>query len=110
MFGYAMGGKPSLRDDFTGRRKQFVEVVAEHKLDGGTYPVTIILADGRRYDVELARDPFSSDEDEGTLTVYPIRVRGKQDRQSRTESAKNTDKDGTYLFECANRWYVLMKS
>ena len=44
MFAYTMGGWNSLHDDLSGRRKQYVEVVAEHKLDGSTIPKTILLA------------------------------------------------------------------
>ena len=51
---YPNGGLP---EKFQRRRKQFVEVVAEHKLDGTTLPKTIILADGRHFEVEI-QSPF----------------------------------------------------
>ena len=105
-----MGGWNSLHDDLSGRRKQYVEVVAEHKLDGMTSPVTVILSDGRRYDVELARDPFSSEESEGVLTVYPIRARTGEDGATNADAPTHSAGEGTYLFECAHRWYVLMKT
>ena len=81
--------------DFVRRRKQFVDVLAEHKLDGTTIPKEIHLADGRHYDVELARDPFADESWTGSIgcMIYPILVKGSK----------------TLLFDDGSKWYVLMK-
>ena len=113
MIGYTLGGTPSLtKDDFSRRRKQFVEVVAEHKLDGSTLPRTIILADGRRYEVEIYKDPFSTELAGETelVTVYPIRRAAQHSEISEKLHSPQQKSDPTYLFECAQRWYVLMKT
>ena len=40
----------------TCRRKQYVEVVATHYIDGGVRPQKIVLATGQVYDVEDSRE------------------------------------------------------
>ena len=94
-----------LPEKYQRRRKQFVEVVAEHKLDGTTLPRMIILADGRQYSVEIHGEPFTMElaGEDGQVTAYPIQ---------RTEAAPTKREEGelTYLFECSKRWYVLMKA
>lgn len=113
MIGYTLGGIPSLtKDDFSRRRKQFVEVIAEHKLDGTTLPKTIILADGRRYEVEIYRDPFSTELAGETeqVTVYPVCRAVEHSDDPEKAHLPPRKSDPTYLFECAQRWYVLMKT
>lgn len=94
-----------LPEKYQRRRKQFVEVVAEHKLDGITLPRTIILADGRQYSVEIHGEPFTMElaGEDGQVMVYPIQ---------RTEATASKHEKGelTYLFESSKRWYVLMKA
>ena len=101
-----------LPEKYQRRRKQFVEVVAEHKLDGSTLPKTIILADGRHFEVEMHGDPFRLElaGENGQVTAYPIRrVSGDMSHAEIAASSQNKD-DLTYLFESSKRWYVLMKS
>ena len=101
-----------LPEKYQRRRKQFVEVVAEHKLDGSTFPKTIILADGRHFDVEIYGEPFRLEltGEDGQVTAYPIR-RVTGNTQHAEIASSNQTKDGrTYLFESSKRWYVLMKS
>lgn len=76
------------------RRKQYVEVVAIHCIDGDTYPTRIILADGPTYEIERARVLGPVRLPSGALaTRYQVRIRGKK----------------THLFEDHGRWFVLMK-
>lgn len=84
-----------LPEQYQRRRKQYVEVVAVHKLDGSVCPQTIILADGRRYDIEKYHDPHHVKiEGAGTpAMVYQVWTKGEQ----------------TVLFEAGGRWWVLMK-
>ena len=106
---YPNGGLP---EKFQRRRKQFVEVVAEHKLDGTTLPKTIILADGRHFEVEIHGEPFRLElcGEDGQVTAYPIcRVTGDIHYAEIAAPCQNKS-DQTYLFESSKRWYVLMKS
>ena len=82
-------------EKYQHRRKQFVEVIAAHKLDGSVCPQTIILSDGRRYDIDKYRDPRSAGIEGGTkqVLVYPVWTKEKM----------------TYLFASDGRWWVLMK-
>ena len=87
--------KGCLPAKFQRRRKQFVEVVAAHKLDGSVCPQTIILSDGRQHHIDKYHDPHSA-EIEGAgkpVMVYPVWMKGEQ----------------TCLFEADGRWWVLMK-
>ena len=95
----------SLPEKYQRRRKQFVEVVAEHKLDGTTLPKTIILADGRQYAVEIGGEPFTMEltGEDGPVTAYPI-------HRTEVTTSKHEKGELTYLFECSKRWYVLMKA
>ena len=82
-------------EKYQRRRKQFVEVIATHKLDGSVCPQTIILSDGRRYNIDKYHDPRSA-KIEGIpkqVQVYPVWMK----------------KEKTYLFETDGRWWVLMK-
>ena len=94
--------------EYARRRKQFVEVVAEHKIDGSILPKAVVFAYGQRFDVELCRDPFSAIMAEGDAqtVIYPIR-RLKEHIES---DPSPPDRSESYLFACAGRWYVLMKT
>lgn len=77
------------------RRKQYVEVVAEHKVDGSVIPRTVVLVNGPQFQVELYRDPAVTEASGGRERhiTYPIRANGVK----------------TFLYEENGRWYVLMK-
>lgn len=94
--------------EYARRRKQFVEVVAEHKIDGSILPKTVVFADGRRFNVELCRDPFSAVMAEGAArtVIYPIRLH----KEHIESDPSPPDKSESYLFTSAGRWYVLMKT
>ena len=85
----------SLPEKYKRRRKQFVEEVAAHKLDGSVCPQKIILADGRQYDIDKYHDPRPAGiESTGNrVMAYEIWMKGKQ----------------TILFEPSGRWWMLMK-
>ena len=92
--------------EFNRRRKQYVEVMTIHKLDGSLVPVSVLLGDGRRFDVEMIHDPVSATlrDEEGRITIYQIRPAFRQAGQ------QTHSEETSYLFSCANRWYVLMKT
>ncbi|MBR4472982.1 MAG: hypothetical protein IKS55_05045 [Oscillospiraceae bacterium] len=94
--------------EYARRRKQFVEVVAEHKIDGSILPKAVVFADGQRFDVELCRDPFSAILAEGDIqtVIYPIR----HHKEHIESDPSPPDRSESYLFACAGRWYVLMKT
>lgn len=102
----------SLPEKYQRRRKQFVEVVAEYKLDGTTLPRMITLADGRRYEVEICGEPFSLSPTGETrkVTVYPIRRAGGNSDKAKFAASDHRKGNLTYLFESSQRWYVLMKT
>ena len=85
----------NLPEKYKRRRKQFVEVIASHKLDGSVCPQTIILADGRQYDIDKYHDPRPAGiEDTGNqIMIYEVWMKEEK----------------TYLFEAGGRWWVLMK-
>lgn len=87
-------------------------VLAEYKLDGTTLPKMITLADGRHYEVEICGEPFRMEPEGGTgrMTVYPIRRAGGNTDKVETAPSNHRKEDFTYLFECSQRWYVLMKT
>ena len=97
--------------EFNRRRKQYVEVMTVHKLDGSLVPVSILLGDGRRFDVEMTHDPISATlrDEEGRITIYQIRPALRQNKTGQQEQQTRFG-DESYLFSCANRWYVLMKT
>ena len=64
----------------TCRRKQYVEVVATHYIDGGVRPQKIVLATGQVYDVEDSREAS--------------KIKGRE----------------TCLYEASGRWFVEMKA
>ncbi len=77
------------------RRKQYVEVVATHRIDGSTRPQQIIFAAGPIYDVEevlrVARAKTRATRE--IAKCYSILVKGKE----------------TCLYEDGDRWFVEMK-
>ena len=82
-----------LPEIFQRRRKQFVDVVATHKLDDFACPQTIILANGKQYNIDKYHDPRPA-RIEGTgmpVMIYEIWMKGKQ----------------TVLFEAGGCWWVL---
>ena len=82
----------SLPEKYQRRRKQFVKVIAEHKLNGTTLPRTIILADGRHYAVEIHGEPFTMElaGEDGQVTVYPIQ---------RTEAVATKHEKGEFILK-----------
>lgn len=78
------------------RRKQYVEVLATHRIDGSVRPQTITFAAGPRYDIEEVKGVkltklYTTKE---IAREYTVIIRSKQ----------------TSLFEDDGRWFVLMKS
>ena len=90
--GYPNGSWP---EKFQRRRKQFVEVVASHKLDGSVCPQKIILADGRQYSIDKNHDSRPAGIEGGGNQVIVYEVWMKEEM--------------TYLFQTGSRWWVLMK-
>lgn len=77
------------------RRKQFVEVVATHCIDGSVQPQKIVLAAGPVFEIEESREAAKIQD---SITGEParrfvVKIRGKE----------------TYLYETAGRWFVEMK-
>ena len=89
---YPIEGLP---EKYQRRRKQFVEVIAVHHLDGSVCPRTIILSDGRKYDIDRCHDP------------RPSEIEGAENHVMRYSIWMKEQK--TYLFEANGRWWVLMK-
>ena len=78
-----------------GNRKQYVEVIATHRIDGTVRPQKITFAAGPIYDITEARPPnrtITPRTGESAL-AYPIRV-GKKE---------------TTLYEDGGRWFVMMR-
>lgn len=79
-----------------GRRKQYVEVLATHYIDGTVRPQSITFAAGNVYDIDevkgrpcRVKDNFSHE----MAMQYTVVIRGKE----------------TQLFEDGGRWFVRMK-
>ena len=80
----------------TCRRKQYVEVVATHYIDGGVRPQKIVLATGQVYHVEDSREA-SKGKAPTTGEVarrYLVKIKGRE----------------TCLYETSGRWFVEMKA
>ncbi len=77
------------------RRKQYVDVLVMHHIDGSTRPQQIILATGSTYDVQEVLKEFKekSRVTRETVKCYSIKVKGQE----------------TCLYEDGDRWYVEMK-
>lgn len=76
-------------------RKQYVEVLATHRIDGTVRPQSIRMAAGPTFDIEEADTPTT-----GNIKMlgefakkYPVTIRGKK----------------TFLYEDSGRWWVIMK-
>lgn len=74
------------------KRKQYVEVVATHYIDGSVSPQKIILATGKVYEIEDSRETATSTAGESAKR-YVVKIRGKE----------------TYLYETQGRWFVEMR-
>ena len=78
------------------KRKQYVEVIATHHIDGSVRPQQIIFAAGPIYDVEDVKG-VTKVKTTSTFEIanrYAVVVRGKE----------------TFLYEDCGKWFVEMKS
>ncbi len=77
------------------RRKQYVEVLATHYIDGAVRPRTIIFADGRTFDIEDVKSSVRAKTGRaGEIALrYTITVQGTE----------------TYLYCDSGRYFVEMK-
>ena len=76
------------------RRKQFVEVLAIHGIDGSIEPKRITLASGKQYDIDTSKDPcMVGNKLESTIRQYAVTIHGHT----------------TSLYERGGRWWVLIK-
>lgn len=80
-----------------GRRKQYVEVLATHYIDGTVRPQSIVFAAGDIFDIEevkgkpcRVKDGISHE----MAIQYTVVIHGKE----------------TQLFEDCGRWFVRMKN
>ncbi len=78
------------------RRKQYVEVVATHYIDGSVRPQKIVLATGPVYEIEDSREAAPGKvHTTGELSRrYVVKIKGKE----------------TMLYEASGRWFVEMKA
>ena len=78
------------------RRKQYVEVVATHYIDGAVRPQKIVLATGPVYEIEDSREaaPGRAHSTGELARRYIVKIKGKE----------------TCLYETGGRWFVEMKS
>ncbi len=77
------------------RRKQYVEVVATHFIDGAVRPQKIVLATGPVYEIEDSREaaPGKAHTTGELARRYIVKIKGKE----------------TFLYETSGRWFVEMK-
>lgn len=77
------------------RRKQYVEVVAIHHIDGAVRPQKIVLATGPVYEIEDSREaaPGRAHSTGELARRYIVKIKGKE----------------TCLYETGGRWFVEMK-
>ena len=77
------------------RRKQYVEVVATHCIDGSVRPQKIILAAGPVFEIQDSREAAGGkNRATGELARRFVgKIKGKE----------------TYLYEASGRWFVEMK-
>lgn len=78
------------------RRKQYVEVVAIHHIDGSVRPQKIVLATGPVFEIEDSRETMRGKAcTTGELARrYVVKIRGKE----------------TFLYQDGERWFVEMKA
>lgn len=77
------------------RRKQYVEVLATHHIDGSTRPRTIIMADGPVFEIDEVKSVGRAKT--GCTGETALRYRVK------------IGKTETYLYRDDDRWFVEMK-
>jgi len=79
----------------SSRRKQYVEVLATHYIDGGVRPRTIIFADGKTFEIEEVKGSVRAKTGRAGEIVlrYHIVIRGKE----------------TYLYCDCGRYFVEMR-
>ena len=77
------------------RRKQYVEVVACHGIDGSVSPQAITIVGGKTYQIESASQPKESFDPllDRDAIRYRVRIHGKD----------------TFLYRSRERWFVEMK-
>lgn len=75
-----------------GRRKRYVEVVADHREDGTVVPLAVVWGDGRRFEVDrvLDRRRAASLKVGGTGMRYLVRIGAAE----------------TFLYYEGPRWFV----
>lgn len=78
------------------RRKQYVEVVATHYIDGSVRPQKIVLATGPVYEIEDSREaaPGKAHTTGELARRYVVKIKGKE----------------TILYRDGERWFVEMKA
>ena len=78
------------------RRKQYVEVVVTHCIDGSVRPQKIVLATGPVFEIEDCHEAVRGKaHTTGELAHrYVVKIKGKE----------------TYLYETGGRWFVEMKA
>ena len=78
------------------RRKQYVEVVATHYIDGAIRPQKIVLATGPVYEIEDSREaaPGRAHSTGELARRYIVKIKGKE----------------TCLYETGGRWFAEMKA
>lgn len=76
-------------------RKQYVEVLATHRIDGTVRPQQITMAAGPTFEIEEADTPRQTNLYlTGEMAKqYPVTIREKK----------------TFLYEDAGRWWVMLK-
>jgi hypothetical protein len=77
------------------KRKQYVEVLATHHIDGTVRPRTIILADGPMYEIDEVKSVNrAKTQRTGEVALrYTIKIKNQE----------------TYLYDDSGRWFVEMK-
>ena len=78
------------------RRKQYVEVNVDHKIDGSIEPQRITLCGGQTFPVDEVKKVMKVAilSEFPTTTCYTVVVKGKE----------------TFLYEDGGRWFVRMKT
>lgn len=78
------------------RRKQYVDVVATHHIDGSVRPQKIVLATGPMFEIEDSREAAKGKARTTGEIVrrYVVKIRGKE----------------TILYRDGERWFVEMKA
>ena len=77
------------------KRKQYVEVLATHYIDGAIVPRTIIMADGPAYQIDQVK--------------RVTRAKTRRTGEVATRYTVQIGKHETYLYEDNGRWFVEIK-